>query len=183
MILLEAVAFGLLLSLATGGSLRNLESERLRGERLLFTVLPLQIVWPKIAGFAGFSCKISLAVWLLMMVMLIVVLVLNAPRRWVVTVAAVGIALNALVISLNGAMPVSLRSVSEIGGSRADAVATMRDNCLHEVLDGGTRLASLGDVIAVPGPEWQRSVVSGGDLLLALGLGGWIFVGCRGRLT
>jgi len=31
----------------------------------------------------------------------------------------------------------------------------------------------------VPGPEWQRAVVSVGDLLLAFGLGGWVFVGSR----
>lgn len=179
MILFEAVALALLLSLATGGSLRNLEHERLRGEGLLLALLPLQIAWPRLAEMGGFGRAISLTVWLLMMALLTVVLAVNAKQRWTLGLAAVAIVLNMLVIGLNGAMPVSMRSVSEIGASRVDALMKLETDCLHEPLDDDARFAVLADVIAVPGPEWQRSVVSVGDLLLAFALGGWVFVASR----
>lgn len=181
MIFPEVVALALVLSLLTGGSLRNLEHERLRGETLLLVLLPLQIVWPRLADVAGLGCTISLIVWLLMMVLLVVVLVLNVSHRWVLGVAALGIALNVVVISLNGAMPVSLQSVSEIGAPRAEALVSLDADCLHGVLDDGTRVPALADVIAIPGPQWQRGVVSAGDLLLAIGLGGWVYCGSRRR--
>lgn len=179
MILFEVIILCLLLSLVTGGSIRSLEHERLRGELLLLVLLPLQIAWPRVAEALGVGCSTALAVWLLMMVLLVVVLAVNTRHRWVLGLAGLGIALNVLVISLNGGMPVSMRSVSEIGASRAEAIARMETDCLHEVLDAETSLPVLGDVIAVPGPKWQRAVASVGDLLLAVGLGGWVFIGSR----
>ncbi|MHB8050490.1 MAG: DUF5317 family protein [Coriobacteriia bacterium] len=179
MILFEALVLALLLSLVTGGSLRNLEQERLRGEWLLMVLLPLQIAWPRLSEMGGLGRLVSLVIWLIMMGSLAVVLVANTGKQRMLGVAAVGIVLNMLVIGLNGAMPVSLRSVSEIGASRADAVAKMEADRLHEVLDAGTRLTVLSDVIAVPGPEWHRGVVSVGDLLLAAGLSTWVFGAIR----
>lgn len=179
MILFEAVAIGLLLSLVTGGSLRNIEQERLRGEWLLLVLLPLQILWPRIAVLLGVGHDLSVALWLAMMVGLVGVMLLNVWKRWMLGFAALGIALNVLVIGINGAMPVSLRAVSEMGVPRAEAVQSMESDYLHEPQDSATRLAVLGDVITVPGAAWQRGVVSVGDLLLALGLAGWAFAGSR----
>jgi len=179
MILFEVIVLFLLLSLATGGSIRSLEHERLRGELLLLVLLPLQIAWPRIAEMLSVGCTISLVVWLLMMVSLVIILAANVPKRWILALAALGIGLNVLVIALNGAMPVSLRSVSEIGAPRDEALAKMEEDCLHAALHDGTRLPVLADVITVPGPAWQRGVVSAGDLLLAVGLGGWVFVATR----
>jgi len=178
-ILFAAVITGLLLSLVTGGSLRNLEHESLRGEWLLFLFLPLQMLWPKVSQMLGVGCGVSVSVWLLMMVSLVAVLAVNARRRWVLAVAAIGVALNVAVIAANGAMPVSMRAVSELGAPRSEARQAFERDCLHEELVLETRLTSLADVIAIPGPEWQRAVVSVGDLLLALGLGGWVFAGSR----
>lgn len=179
MILLEAVLLGLAISLVTGGSLRNLEQERLRGEWVLLLLLPMQLLWPRIAVVLGVGHDLSVMLWLVMMVGLVGVMLMNVWKRWVLGFAALGIALNVLVIGLNGAMPVSLRAVSEMGMSREDAVQSMQEDYLHQPEDDQTLLAVLGDVITVPGPEWQRGVMSVGDLLLAAGLGGWVFVGSR----
>ncbi|MDY0340170.1 MAG: DUF5317 family protein [Coriobacteriia bacterium] len=175
MILLEMVVLALVISLMAGGSLRKLEQERLRGEWLLLVLLPLQIAWPQFVEMMGMGCAISLTIWLLMMTLLVVVLALNAPHRWALGVAALGITLNVIVIGFNGAMPVSLRATSEIGVSRADALIKLDADCLHGVFDEGVRIPALADVIAIPGPRWQCSVVSVGDLLLALGLSSWVF--------
>lgn len=179
MILFEIVVMATLLSLVTGGSLRSLEQERLRGEGFLFVLLPLQVVWPHLVEAVDMECGVGLAVWLLMMASLVILLAVNASERWVLGVAAIGIALNVLVIGLNGAMPVSMRSVSEMGVSRSDALAALEADCLYEPLGSETRLAVLADVITVPGPTWQRGVVSVGDLVLALGLSGWVFAATR----
>ncbi|MEA5076476.1 MAG: DUF5317 family protein [Coriobacteriia bacterium] len=179
MILFEAVAIGLLLSLVTGGSLRNIEQERLRAEWLLLALLPLQLLWPRLSQGLGISCGVSVYTWILMMVALVAVLIINARQRWVLAIAALGIALNITVIAVNGAMPVSMRSVSELGAPRSEARAAFARDCLHEELAADTRVSVLADVITVPGPEWQRAVVSVGDLLLAFGLGGWVFVAAR----
>ena len=179
MVLFESILFGLLLSLLTGGSLRVLESEHLRGEWVLLVLLPLQLLWPALAERLGLPCALSIIIWLLMMAGLAAVLFINARRRWMLALAGLGIALNVLVIGLNQAMPVSLSATSEIGATRADASTALEDECLHEALDSATLLPVLADVIAIPGPMWHRGVVSIGDLLLSLGLATWVFAGSR----
>lgn len=179
MVMAEIIAAGLILSLLTGGSLRATQHERLAADWLLLILLPVQVVWPDVAPLLGIGCAPSMVIWLVMMIALVVVIAINVGRRWVLAIAALGIAANILVISLNGAMPVSIRAASEIGGTRLEARAVLAESCLHEEIDADTKLAFLADVIAVPGPEWQRSVVSIGDLLLSLGLGGWAFAASR----
>lgn len=181
MILLEAVLLALVISLVTGGSLRNLEHERLHGEWFLLLLLPLQLLWPRIAVLLSIGHDLSVGLWLVLMVGLVCVMLLNVWKRWVLGFAALGIALNILVIGLNGAMPVSLRAVSEMGVLRADALQSMQEDYLHEPQDGDTRLAVLGDVITVPGPTWQQGVLSAGDLMLAVGLAGWVFSASRSQ--
>jgi hypothetical protein len=180
-ILVEAILLGLLLSLLTGGSAAHLKDERLRGETLLLVLLPLQLLWPGIVQRIGLPCELSILVWLLMMGALAFLLFYNAPRRWMLAFAGLGIAMNVLVIGSNGAMPVSLKAASEIGATRAEARIALEDSCLHEALDGDTRLVFLADVIATPGPSWQRGVISIGDILLAAGLGAWVFAGSQGK--
>lgn len=181
MILLEVLVAALVLSLVTGGTLSRLKSEQLRGESLLLVLLPLQVVWPAVSRRLGLGCGLSMIVWLLMMGVLAFVLFFNAPRRWMLAFAGLGIAMNVLVIGFNGAMPVSVRAASEIGGTRSEIHASLDSACLHEALDEDTRLPFLADVIAVPGPTWQRGVVSLGDSLLVLGLGAWVFAASRSR--
>ena len=179
MIMAEIIAAGLLLSLLTGGSLRQLAHEPLKGEWLLFLLLPAQMLWPSVSERLGLDCAFSIIIWLLMMAGLTVVLMLNAPRRWMLAFAALGIAANILVIGVNQAMPVDIRAISEIGAPRDEAREDLAAACLHEEMTGDTVLPFLADVIAIPGPVWQRGVVSVGDLLLSLGLAGWVFAGSR----
>jgi hypothetical protein len=182
-ILFEIILAGLLLSLLTGGSLRRLQEEPLTGEWTLFIVLPLQVMWPSAATRLGLPCAISIVVWLVMMAVLAVVLFYNAWRRWMLAFAGLGIALNILVIGFNGGMPVSLKAAGELGSSREEARAMLETACLHTPLEDGTRLTPLADTIPVPGPPWQRGVVSLGDLMLAAGLGAWVFAAARTRAT
>lgn len=176
----EAIIAGLVLSLVTGGSLKNLAQEPLKGEWALLMLLPAQLLWPGVSTRLGLECSLSIVIWLLMMAGLSLVLMLNAPRRWMLGFAGLGIAANILVIGVNQAMPVDIRAASEIGATRVASREALADDCLHEEMSEDTTLAFLADVIAVPGPEWQRGVVSIGDVLLAIGLGAWVFAASTG---
>lgn len=181
MILIEVIGVSLLISMLAGGSLRQLAAQRLKGESALLVLLPLQLAWPTIADSIGLSCATSVVAWLLMMAGLAAVLMWNAPRRWHLAVAALGITANILVIGLNQAMPVSIRAASEVGGRRSEVRRALDVDCLHEELTSETRLQHLADLIAIPGPSWQRGVISVGDILLSFGLGAWVFISARTR--
>lgn len=179
MIMAEVIVLAILVSLLAGGSLRNLAREPLRGEWALLLLFAMQALWPTASSTLGLTCEFSIIIWLLMMAGLAAVLMINAPRRWMLGLAALGIAANILVIGLNQAMPVDIRAASEIGATRAASRAALDEDCLHEELTDGTRVPLLADVIAVPGPAWQRAVLSLGDVVLALGLAAWVFAASR----
>lgn len=179
MILAEVVLVGLLMSLVSGGSLRRLAAEPLKGEMALLILLPVQLLWPVASRRFELSCEFSIVAWLLMMAGLAVVLMLNSPRRWQLAVAALGIAANILAIGLNQAMPVSISAASEVGIRRSEARSALAADCLHEEVKDETKLPLLADVIPVPGPSWHGGVISVGDILLSLGLGAWVFAASR----
>lgn len=77
-------------------------------------------------------------------------------------VAAAGLALNAIVISVNGAMPVS-RWAARVAG--APELTDM--GAKHEIAGPGTVLPFLSDVIPIPN---TLLVVSIGDVILAIGV-------------
>lgn len=178
-LLVEILLLAVTVALLTGGSLRRLSAERLVAEWVLAVALPLQVSWPRISAFLGISCTVRVVIWLTMMSLLVIVLTLNAGRRWALGVAALGVLLNILAIAANGSMPVEIARTSELGASRAEVRQALDDDCLHSEVGSNTRFPYLGDVIAVPGPPWHRSVVSFGDILLAVGLGGWIISAAR----
>lgn len=179
MIIAEIILGFLVLSLLTGGSWKKLGHARLRGEYLLLVLLPAQVLWPRVARYAVLDCTVILAIWIAMMAGLVLLLALNLKQHYMLGLAALGIVANIAVIMANGAMPVSIRAASEMGAARADARRLLEDDCLHEELREETRLEPLSDVIVIPGPAWHRGVVSVGDLLLAAGLGGWLFAASR----
>ncbi len=82
----------------------------------------------------------------------------DAPGMWI---AGIGILMNFTVIAANRGMPVLAASV-EISGGSPDAIPGGK----HVVLDASTHLPFLGDIIPLPG-----SVISLGDVFLAIGLG------------
>jgi hypothetical protein len=86
---------------------------------------------------------------------------------------AAGLLLNALVVGLNGAMPVSAYAAARAGVGTA-AVADER----HEVASSRTRLRPLGDTIPVALPL-RPEVDSVGDLLGAAGLAQLAFFAIR----
>ncbi|HJR45502.1 MAG TPA: DUF5317 family protein [Actinomycetota bacterium] len=154
-----AAVFGLI----RGGSLDALSQTKLRWLPLLFGALVFQ------AGFDlwnpdWLSDTGDLAVLLVSHVAVAVFFALNWKLAGM-ALAAAGFVLNVIVIAANGAMPVSQRA-SELAGLEDVGELGVK----HELLDDGTAVPWLADVIPVPG---TGKVVSLGDVLLAAGIG-WL---------
>jgi hypothetical protein len=98
-----------------------------------------------------------------------------------VPLVTLGLAANALVVTLNGAMPVSIVAALRAGVPITEIAAGV--DARHDIAGGGTVWRSLGDVIPLPLPL-RPEVVSPGDVLVASGLGELVVMGMlRRRVT
>src|SRR3954464_892012 len=95
-----------------------------------------------------------------------------------VPLVTLGLAANALVVTLNRAMPVSIVAALHAGVPITDIAAGY--DARHTIADEGTVLPSLGDVVPLPLPI-PPEVVSAGDVLVAAGLGELVVMGMRRR--
>ena len=144
-----------------GGSLNDLAETTFRWTPLLVAGLVLQIAFlywdPEWLGDGGglavlLASNVTVAVWLFV----------NRSLPGLL-LAGAGMALNVLVIALNGAMPVLVSSAEKAGVPQSIGDASIK----HERLDEETVLPWLGDAIPVPP---FKEVLSVGDVVLALGL-------------
>lgn len=144
-----------------GGSLTTLAETTFRWTPVLVAGLVLQITFlywdPEWLGDTGgllvvLASNLTVAIWLFVN--------RSLPGLFL---AGAGMALNVLVIALNGAMPVLVSSAEKAGVAEALDRASIK----HERLDEDTVLPWLGDAIPVPP---FKEVLSVGDVVLALGL-------------
>ncbi|MEO6204325.1 MAG: DUF5317 family protein [Mycobacteriales bacterium] len=91
-----------------------------------------------------------------------------------------GLLANALVVGLNGAMPVSASASGRAGVSTQGIVAGTDPR--HELSGPDTLLPWLGDVVPVPLPV-SPQVLSPGDVLIAAGLAQLLVVAMTRRRT
>ena len=160
-VLVVALAVGWL----RGGSLDRLGSLPLRARALVVLALLVQLVGTLVGGPlhpVGLAASAALVV---------AFLARNRGLRGTGLVA-LGLLANALVVSLNGAMPVRLEAAARAG----TGVQAVLGDTRHELEGPGTRLRLLGDVIPVPLPV-RPEVVSVGDVLVAAGLGQLVALG------
>jgi hypothetical protein len=161
----------LLLGVVSGGRLSNLAQLRLHKGWLVVVAVALQVAG---AAVGGVLYPIGLAA---SVAFLLEFLALNRGVRGVGLVA-LGLLGNALVVGLNGAMPVSAHASGRAGLSTQDLIAGTDPR--HELADRSTRLRPLGDVIPVLLPG-RPEIVSPGDVLVAAGLGQLVFLALRRR--
>ena len=91
---------------------------------------------------------------------------LSAGTRYGLALVSGGFLLNLLAILPNGGMPVSASALRSAG--IASSVSVTHDHLSkHVAVNGHTALLFLGDVIPL---RWFRSVISAGDILMALGV-------------
>lgn len=169
MILGLVVLIAFAIRLAVHGSIGGLESIRIRGEAFLLGVFVLVFALPLVSTLLHPSRSLVVPVWVALMVVLLGLCLFNGRQSRGFLVMAAGVALNLLVIALNGGMPVSEAAVLTVGGA-AGARAVVAGDLFHSVMTGATKLAFLSDVLPLPGFRGLRGVFSIGDVLMFVGI-------------
>lgn len=163
---LAAVVAGVI-ALLRGGSLKALADTHFEWTWLLFLGLAMQLtaaIWAPewLDGAAGTT------VIVVSNLLVVAFLLLNRTLPGMLLIG-LGLLMNVVVIAANGAMPVSASASRSAG---VDPPPPGIADVEHERMDEDTRLAWLGDVLAIPG---GREVFSVGDLVLALGIGDLVY--------
>lgn len=159
--------FTLAIAVLRGGRLVNLGDIELRSWWLLLVALVLQIGtrWLPSAEWAE-TTGLLMVLTSFGLLMLLVVLNRSKPGMWI---TGLGVLMNFTVIAANGGMPV-LTGAAEVASGFMVGEPDLSGSFKHVVLDEGTRLAFLADVIPLR-LAGVGEVISLGDIFLALGLG------------
>src|SRR2546425_8284535 len=167
-LIVVALAAGVLVGLAMKGSLRNLGELRFRWWGLAFVGLGLQLIpVPSLAGQADHWLAVGLLVASYLVLVVFVVANLRVPGFALI---ALGFILNALVISINGGMPVSNRALHIAAGpfyAQTSARLLREGGEKHHLAGPGDKLVVLGDGIPVGAPA--RQGLSAGDVVWLAG--------------
>jgi hypothetical protein len=184
MLLLWGIGAGLLSGRLTGGRFGQLADLPLRGAVWLLGVLAVQVAFFT-TPLAEMNVVVAIgpAVFLTSIGVLIWQLLRNRRLGRGVDLALVGLCLNFLVIAANGGrMPAREDLLATVrGAEKAQAVTAPTRSAYATPLHEATRLAFLGDQLAVRLPGHHGNVYSIGDVLVSAGLGLVLFQGMRRR--
>jgi len=169
LLIVTTVALATAAGLATGGSLRDFPTVRLRalwlalpGVALQYLVIRGSLAFPLL--LASLACLLAFAG-----------VNIRAPGFALILI---GLALNTIVIAANRGMPISREALDASGqGSTITQLTTDSDGQKHFLADDRTVLLPLGDVIAIPKPIGQA--VSIGDILIHAGIAWFIVMAVR----
>jgi len=184
LLVVGAIVAGALAGLALGGSLRSLAEIRLRWWPLAVIGLAFQLVpVPSLAGQTDHWLGVGLLIASYVALLGFVAMNIRLPGFLLISV---GFALNVLVISLNGGMPVSRQALQEAYGPGSfNTVVTDLEasgGAKHHLGRSDDVLVPLSDVIALGSPV--HLVMSVGDVFFFLGVT-WVIAaatrGPRGR--
>src|SRR5687768_1163181 len=154
-----AVAVGIAIGLLTGGRLQYL------GERT-FHAVPLLVVGVGLQLVSGLLTDVSVALVLLSYVALLLFCALNL-RLVGMGVVLVGLAMNSLVIAVNGGMPVRRSAVVAADIAGYDDLPDIKLKGKRHFEDEDDRLMFLADIVPVP---LLHEVLSFGDLVMSVGV-------------
>jgi hypothetical protein len=165
-----------LLGFVLGGSFSGLSTLPLRDRWLVGLAVLAQLV----GGVAAWAADSSTAyaVGLAVSALAALGFCLRNLRVRGVPLVTLGLLLNALVVTVNGTMPVS-RTAAARAGTPLTSIAAGTDP-RHAVAGADTTLRRLGDIVPVPLPL-RPEVASPGDLLVAAGLAELLCLGMRRR--
>lgn len=180
--LLLPSALAVLVGITCGGSLARCLSARLAWCPLLLAAFAIELVLfnPPINRL-DWALAAGPVIWVLCKFMMLAVLARNAitdaHSRPAWLIIFVGIALNTLAIAANeGHMPQSPEAAAAVWGTeyvRADTYSGRLENVSW--MNSDSRLPWLGDILPLPSWLPRANVLSIGDVVLALGVGGWVF--------
>lgn len=164
-LVLVTLVGAVLVGWALGGRLGRLEQLPYRGMPLLAAALGAYLLGT-LATLAGLPARLALTLGLAAAGVLAVLFSLRSRAVHGMGLVGAGLLVNAVVVLLNGGMPVSADAAARAGVDLSAVVADRR----YVAMDDGTALRPLGGVVPVPLPL-RPAVVSVGDLLVAAGLG------------
>jgi hypothetical protein len=181
LLIVIVVVVGIAVGLALGGTFRNLSELRIRFWPLAILGLALQLVPIR----SPHQHWLAVALLIASYVVLLIVVAANL-RVAGFPIIAVAFALNLLVVSVNGGMPVSANAVRVGWGARgAQGLIEALERSggeKHHLQRPDDILVPLSDIIGIGPPISQ--VVSPGDILFLIGVG-WVLaaatLGRRGR--
>jgi hypothetical protein len=154
-----AVILGIAIGLLTGGRLQHL------GERT-FHAVPLLVVGVGLQLVSGLLTDVSVGLVLLSYVALLAFCALNL-RLIGMGVVLVGLAMNSLVIAVNGGMPVRRSAVVAADIAGYDDLPDIKLKGKRHFEDEDDRLMFLADIVPVP---VLHEVLSFGDLVMSVGV-------------
>lgn len=157
--MLGAIAFGY----ARRGRLGNLAYVELRHGWLVIISVLAQGALGVVNLAGGPITTVSAPLLLASHLALLAFVVCNRLLPGMLLVFA-GFAMNAAVITANGAMPVALEALLTVSRGEATTISPGK----HRLLVDGDVLTPLADIFAIP---VLRTVVSAGDVVLAAGVG------------
>jgi hypothetical protein len=156
-----ALVTGVVIGLVSGGRPRNLARHRMRAWWLVLVGFGLQVATDRFdLGAWGTATVLAGAGALLLFAALNVNLV-------GIGVVAVGVAANALVIGVNGGMPVRPQAVVAAHIATAEEEPALGYGGRHHRETSRDQIRPLADIIPLPP---FREVVSFGDLIIATGV-------------
>jgi len=167
------IALAIIVVVVTKGSVERLGRLRFRMIWLLFLGLAIQIVLEVVDFPKDRIEDVGFAILLLSYACILAFCLLNRSVRGM-TIIAIGVALNVLVIALNQGMPTK-DDVRERAGREVHV--PIEQTVKHRPQEDDDLLAFLGDVITAPGfPNQQFSI---GDIVMGLGIVDLCFEGSR----
>jgi hypothetical protein len=146
---------------ARGGRLHRVAEAELGWTWLLFAGVGLQVAVDLTAA-RGLLPDVPGTVLLVVSHALVIGWIVANRFRPGMVLIFLGLLMNAVVIAANGGMPVDPAAIDDAGLPAVDALYGK-----HTLMDEGTRLPFLADIIPVPP---LRSIISVGDVVLAAGL-------------
>ena len=178
MLLLWALLLGLLIGFLRHGRLANLAKLKLKGLWLILVALIIQLlIFP--LGHGASLVQVGTPYLHLLSYLALLTFIGFNWHYFGILLMGIGLALNTLVISINGGyMPASIPALRHAG---LNQVAGILEQDLHHgntvLMSADTKLNFLGDIFSVPASVPLATAFSIGDSLLALGT--ILFLACE----
>lgn len=159
MFIAVAIVVGVLVGLVRGGRFGNLGDAA-------FRMWPLLVLGVVVQGAAAFTGEGAVPVILVSYALLLAFCAVNLTHAGM-GVVLVGIALNLVVIGVNGGMPVRQEAIVAAGIVEHHEVKDLEFGEKRHLETSRDRITFLGDIVPVP---VAREVLSFGDLVMSVGV-------------
>jgi hypothetical protein len=169
--MITAILIGYILK----GSIKNINPSKIRSIYLIFIAFLIEAIMVMLIR-KGYLVRGTLTyiINLIMYITLFVFIYQNRYNKWMLLMGA-GFLLNAIAIFLNGgAMPVNSIIMNQLGMTQ-----NLSSEGLYVIINGSTRLAFLGDIIALKYP--RAYVISIGDITEVIAIAAFIITEMKSK--